>query len=180
MRFQNVGDRRVLDRVTDVGHFGLDSIKTPVRILFSKLHSEVDDDLPHPWLLRLLLFATNFRFQRRMVSDVNREPTCSSCLRPGKLPLTAKRRRWSSVSTIRFLPSFAWRTVFSVRRCSMTSCCCRLPRLARMISINRHGCGMNFIGVPVVRKTREAHWCETKCKPGWASVKAIGACLRSG
>ena len=57
MRFQNVGDRRVTDRVTDVGQFGLDSIKTPVRILFSKLHSEVDDDLPHPWSPGLLRFT---------------------------------------------------------------------------------------------------------------------------
>jgi hypothetical protein len=39
----------------------------------------------------------------------------------------------------------------------MTSCCCRLTQLARKVSINCHGCRMNFIVVSVVRKTRNDH-----------------------
>ena len=62
--------------------------------------------------------------------------------------VSAIRCRWSSVSKIRCLPNFSLRTAFSVRRDSMTCCCCRLTQLARMISIICHGCRMNFIYIP--------------------------------
>ena len=41
-----------------------------------------------------------------MVSGVNSVPISSSTLRPKTLPLTAKRRRWSSLSRILRLPTF--------------------------------------------------------------------------
>lgn len=105
---------------------------------------------------------------------------CVSCLRHRILPLTTTQRRCSSVSKIRFLPHFFLRTVFSVQRYSMTSCCCRLTQMARMISINCHCCRTNFISVSVIRKTRADHWCPEKCKTARTSVKEIGVCLRSG
>lgn len=62
----------------------------------------------------------------------------------------------------------------------MTSCCCRLTQMARMISINCHCCRTNFISVSVIRKTRADHWRPEKCITARTSVKEIGVCLRSG
>ena len=115
-----------------------------------------------------------------MVFGVNRLPTCESSLRPSSLPLTANRRRWSSVHKIRFLPSFSLSTAFSVRRYSMTSRCCRLIQPARTISINYHGCRTNFIGVSLVRQIRDDHWCSANWKAAWPILEAIKAWRRSG
>jgi hypothetical protein len=59
-----------------------------------------------PIFLRRLLqshfAATNSRCQRRIVSGVTIVPTCSIKFRPRILPLTARQRRWSSLSKMRF------------------------------------------------------------------------------
>ena len=52
----------------------------------------------------------------RMVSGVTMVATCLSIVRPRIFPLTARRRRWSSLSRMRFLPSKSLRTWFSVRQ----------------------------------------------------------------
>jgi len=64
---------------------------------------------------------------------------CSSILRPRILPLTASRRRWSSLSSIRFFPSFSRRIRFSARRYSTASCCLRLIHPARISTSRCHG-----------------------------------------
>ena len=62
----------------------------------------------------------------------------------------------------------------------MTSCCCQLTQLARMISINCHCCRMNFTGVSVIRKTRDDHSWWPECKAVPVGFRGFGVCLRSG
>jgi hypothetical protein len=89
--------------------------------------------------------AMSSRCQRRIVSGVTMVASCSSIFRPRILPLTASRRRWSSLSRIRFFPSFSRRTRFSVRRYSTTSCCRQLIQPARIRSRNRPGWDYAFM-----------------------------------
>jgi len=43
-------------------------------------------------------WAINFRYQRRIVSGATIPATCINARRPSRLPRTASRRRWASVS----------------------------------------------------------------------------------
>ncbi len=102
--------------------------------------------------------ATSVRCHRRIVSGVTRVQISPSALRPRSLPLTAKRRRWSSVRRMRLLPCACLRTWFSVRRYSMTSCCCRLIQPARAIRRSCQGCRTKFMVARCSFAKRESIW----------------------
>lgn len=79
------------------------------------------------------------RCQRKTVSGVTMVSISSRAFRPSTFPLTAKRRRWSSLSRIRFLPSLCLSAWFSISRYSMIFCCWRLIQPARMKSSSCQG-----------------------------------------
>jgi hypothetical protein len=70
-------------------------------------------------------------------------------------------------------------TATSLCRYSIRDCCSRLTQLARMISINCHGCKTNFIGISAVRQIQDNHWRGPKCKAAQPVLCAIEACRRS-
>jgi hypothetical protein len=49
IRFQDIGDGRVADRVADFGKLALNPIAAPARIFLSKLQNQIDDDLTDAW-----------------------------------------------------------------------------------------------------------------------------------
>jgi len=79
------------------------------------------------------------RCQRKTVSGVTMVSISLRAFRPSTFPLTAKRRRWSSLSRIRFLPSLCLSAWFSISRYSMIFCCWRLIQPARMKSSSCQG-----------------------------------------
>ena len=63
---------------------------------------------------------------------------------------------------------------------SIRDCCSRLNQLARMISVNRHVCKTNTIGVSVVMQIQDNHWRGPKCKTARPILCVIEACRRAG
>jgi hypothetical protein len=111
---EDVADGRVRNVISDVGKRSLDSIVALTWILCGELHDEVDDHLPDSWPADLQFPVAVIPFlgdQGSVPSQdrVRREQraTSSSIFRRRILPLTANRRRWSSLSSMRFGPSFS-------------------------------------------------------------------------
>jgi len=119
--FQNVRNRRNRDCVPEILERTLDASVTPARIFPGRLQSQAHGllrnrgpsyVLPPPAEVPMPRNKLPMPTQDRIWS--NDAASCSSIFLPRILPLTANRRRWSSLSKIRFFTGFCRSTRFLV------------------------------------------------------------------
>jgi hypothetical protein len=111
--FQDIAGRPVGYGMSRICRGALGAVIAPACILVCHSQDELNDLLgggrPEDFrcLLQSQCLATSSRCQRRMVSGVTMVASSSSSLRPRILPLMASRRRWPSLRSICFFPSFS-------------------------------------------------------------------------